>query len=71
MLVSGIFDSKISGFSSFTEYHESFIVICDKIHELEEKRIVEKLARPISNEIKLTLMNETNRTLLTLQDMMN
>lgn len=56
-------DSKFTGLQITNDTHEFFISICDKVSELEEKRIVEKLARPIPRANKIQLMDDVNRSL--------
>jgi hypothetical protein len=62
MLTSEIFRSKFSGYS-ISDHHETFLLICDRVMELEQLRIVERLARPTSAERKQALMAEVNAVL--------
>lgn len=62
MLMSSgdMLDSKMSAIYTTTDTHELFTDICQLVTELEAARIVEKLARPISRETKVKLMDSTN-----------
>lgn len=56
MMNSGLFDSKFTGTFSATDTHDLFTSIYQKITTLESMRIVEKIARPISRQQKIILM---------------
>lgn len=69
MLASEIFRSKFSGYS-ISDHHETFLQICDRLQELDEMRIVERLARPIPLSHKQELMGEVNASLTVIGESM-
>lgn len=71
MMSSAMFDSKLTGLYTSNDTHEFFTSICDKLTQLEDKRIVEKLARPIPLENKVQLMNDANRSLQHIRTIMD
>jgi len=56
MMTSSVFDSKFTNLYTSTDTHVLFTNLCDKIDNLEAKRIVEKLARPIHMDQKRQIM---------------
>ena len=53
---SGLFDTKYSNICNTNDSHPLFNEVCDLMASLEQKRIIEKIARPISQEAKVKIM---------------
>lgn len=71
MYSSAMLESKFTGVYNSADTHELFTSIHEKITELEEMRIIEKLARPASREAKSKLMKAVNDRLLEVRDAMD
>lgn len=71
MMSSGMFDSKMTGLYTTTDTHEFFTNIYDKLCDLEDRRIVERIARPIGKEAKVKIMDDVNRTLQQIRSIMD